>query len=50
MSDDNPEQYAEFATQDGPGSADVEQAPVRTDPDHPERAHPEPEPATETER
>ncbi len=25
MSDANPEQYSEFTTQDGPGSADVEQ-------------------------
>ncbi|MGX6607526.1 hypothetical protein ACWKSP_36190 [Micromonosporaceae bacterium Da 78-11] len=28
MSDPNPEQFAEFATQDGPGSADVEQLPA----------------------
>ncbi len=34
MSDENPEQYAEFATQDGPGSADHP---------HPEQEHPEQE-------
>lgn len=37
MTDYDPEQFAEFTTQDGPGSADVEQA------EHPEQQHPEQE-------
>ncbi len=37
MSDINPEQFEEFATQDGPGSADVDG--VRTDEERPEEAH-----------
>jgi hypothetical protein len=44
MSEQSPEQFAEFTTQDGPGSADVDRPDVdRPDADqrHPERVHPE---------
>ncbi|MFI5496747.1 hypothetical protein [Actinoplanes sp. NPDC051859] len=44
MSDVSPEQYAEFATQDGPGSADVDGAD--TDPPQTEQRHPAPEEPT----
>ncbi|MBG0567575.1 hypothetical protein [Actinoplanes aureus] len=37
MTDYDPEQFAEFTTQDGPGSADVERV------EHPEQEHPEQE-------
>jgi hypothetical protein len=35
MSDDDPEQFAEFTTQDGPGSAEAESPRP-----HPEQEHP----------
>ena len=44
MSDASPEQYAEFATQDGPGSADVDGIPAEpNDPElnDPAQVHPE---------
>ncbi|MFC7532284.1 hypothetical protein [Actinoplanes sp. GCM10030250] len=37
MSDQNPDNFAEFTTQDGPGSADVSEQT------HPEQEHPEQE-------
>lgn len=37
MSDINPEQYSEFTTDDGPGSADVDQQHAQ---EHPAQEHP----------
>lgn len=40
MSDANPEQFAEFTTQDGPGSADAEERPGDPGQEHPaQEAH-----------
>ncbi|WP_328459659.1 hypothetical protein OHA21_27695 [Actinoplanes sp. NBC_00393] len=41
MTDYDPEQFAEFTTQDGPGSADVAERPDGQQ--HPEQEHPEQE-------